>query len=446
MPPQQLEVRACLFGKKVAAPDPKAPPIKQEVKREVAPKCLAAPVVPPPLATEPRAKACPAAVARGPPMAVKSSAPPPPANTGREPAAPPAKVSAPAPAPALTRAPAPAEILQPEAPSPAAGLATGALPDVGHDADSGAGTAAANPWDDKSTYNKLNHKLRGADPAVRQAWQDALRTRDVAQIESFMDTVMSHKRGGIPEDFVRKCKRVEKSEETSDDGGWLPWKEVADKEGHDALMEMVTAGTVLTRRHPRLPTTSTIPYPANQQVRYVVERWKTTTKSSEHEDHVQPVAGDQDAVSAHAKSVAAATAAIQSRRGGNASVQETAAPSTQGAGPNATPSERDKTAVANVRKTHSLWDRGKREYTALISKSKACANTQGCKFELDLEGAIKEGIKLDASLMLYETKYMEGKAFTNDDVEKMSSLATKTVELIKESNKRAAALRPWFKV
>ena len=93
-----------------------------------------------------------------------------------------------------------------------------------------------------------------------------------------------------------------------------------------------------------------------------------------------------------------------------------------------------------------MWDRGKREYTALISKSKACANTQGCKFELDLEGAIKEGIKLDASLMLYETKYMEGKAFTNDDVEKMSSLATKTVELIKESNKRAAALRPWFKV
>jgi len=412
---KQLNI-SCMFGHATAKPPqppPKATRPAAPVKREN-PICLAKPVGPPPPGPlreppQPKAKA---------PTAVKSAPPPPPSQ---------ATASAP----------------EPEVVNPVAGANA-------HEADS-AGGQALNPWDDKSTYNKLNHKMRGADPSVRQAWQELLKTKNHDDIQTFMDTVLSNKRGGLPDDFVRKCQRVEKSEESVDEGGYFPWKEIADKEGHDALLEMVKAGTVVTRRHPKLPADSAIPYPYNQQVAYVVEKWKATTRNVTTEDGVTHTDADKDTLAAFENRATGASSAFASRRAGTggavvAHVPQTAPdPKVAGAAPTG-PSPRDKEAVANVRKANGLWDRAKREYTALVSKSKACSNTQGCTFEQYLEAMIKQGVTLDADLMKHETKFLEGKSYSNDDVSEMSRLATAAVDIIKAGNKKASALRPWFKV
>ena len=268
-----------------------------------------------------------------------------------------------------------------------------------------------------------------------------------------MDTILSNRRGSLPADFVRKCRRVEKSEEGIDEGGYFPWKEIADKEGHDALLEMVKAGTVVTRRHPKLPADSAIAYPYNQQVAYVVEKWISKTRVVDAEDSVSHADAEQDTLAGLEQRAKGASSAIASRRAGTGG---TVAASMPNASPGANavgalpmpagPSPRDKEAVANVRKTHGLWDRAKREYTALVSKSKACSNTQGCKFEQDLEVTIQQGASLDDDLMKYEIKFLEGRTYSNDDVSEMSRLVTTAVDLIKAGNKKASALRPWFKV
>ena len=57
-----------------------------------------------------------------------------------------------------------------------------------------------------------------------------------------------------------------------------------------------------------------------------------------------------------------------------------------------------------------------------------------------------EGKNMHQDLMAYETKFLQGTPFTNKDVEKMQDLSTRIVELMKANNKRAAAMRPWFRV
>ena len=64
-----------------------------------------------------------------------------------------------------------------------------------------------------------------------------------------------------------------------------------------------------------------------------------------------------------------------------------------------------KEAVTNAKKTHGEWDRKKRDLDGVVELSKGNGNTKGCKFEKDLEDAIKDGNKLDAQFLSLERKF-----------------------------------------
>ena len=91
------------------------------------------------------------------------------------------------------------------------------------------------------------------------------------------------------------------TEETADgeEGGWIPWKEAADKEGEECLLEMVKGGTVTTRRHVKLPLNSNIPWPRNQQVKYEREVWSRKRKTEDQHVHHKKEEATESAVQAH---------------------------------------------------------------------------------------------------------------------------------------------------
>ena len=76
------------------------------------------------------------------------------------------------------------------------------------------------------------------------------------------------------EAYVAKLKEIKTENVDGSEGSWVPWKVAAEKEGgEDLLKEMVEAGTVTCRRNPKLPASSKIPWPQNQECQHVVESW-----------------------------------------------------------------------------------------------------------------------------------------------------------------------------
>ena len=76
----------------------------------------------------------------------------------------------------------------------------------------------------------------------------------------------------MEESYVAKLKEIHTENVEGSEGSWIPWTVAADKEGgEDLLKEMVEAGTVMCRRNPKLPASSKIPWPQNQQVQHIVE-------------------------------------------------------------------------------------------------------------------------------------------------------------------------------
>ena len=92
----------------------------------------------------------------------------------------------------------------------------------------------------------------------------------------------------MEESYVAKLREIHTENVEGTEGSWVPWKVAAEKEGgEDLLKEMVEAGTVLCRRNPKLPATTKIPWPQNQEVQHIVEtfsRKKRRVESRSKED------------------------------------------------------------------------------------------------------------------------------------------------------------------
>ena len=71
---------------------------------------------------------------------------------------------------------------------------------------------------------------------------------------------------------MAKLREINTENMEGTEGKWVPWSIAAQKEGgEDLLREMVDAGTVVCRRNPKLPASSKIPWPQNQECQHVVE-------------------------------------------------------------------------------------------------------------------------------------------------------------------------------
>lgn len=149
---------------------------------------------------------------------------------------------------------------------------------------------------------------------------------------------------------------------------------------------------------------SQIPWPKNQQAKYTVEkeRKKTSTRD-QHENIVE--ADGQEASTAFETEFEAKrlrmTPMLQSPTTPPSLTMLQATVAMGQAGPYAPSSSggsslpdgmtmiaqpsaeevRGKVVVQHIRKAHNAWDKGRREFTGTIDRSKEHENTKGCKFE-----------------------------------------------------------------
>ena len=194
----------------------------------------------------------------------------------------------------------------------------------------------------------------------------------------------------------------------------------------------------------KLPSSSSIPFPRNQQVRFVKEVFSRKRKRGE-ETRREDAGEDPETVESFAATYDhfvhnSLNAALSSSAGSNLGAPPGPGKDVGGQ------AERDKTTVTNLRKAHSLWDRSTRDFEALVRKSGSHPNTTGCKFEKDLVLIITSGASRDSAVKGFEQTFLEGKSFSDEEIKKAADVSNNVLKLVKEGQKKAAALRPWFKL
>ena len=263
---------------------------------------------------------------------------------------------------------------------------------------------------DKKCYNKFNYRMRLADDEVKGMWAELFKKGDEKKVSEFMKVILDSKAGQVNKDMLMSFKTECTQSSEGTEGGWLAWKEVADKEGEEALVEMVKAGTVASRRHPFLPASSQIPWPMNLQIKYQVERFSKMRKVSEGTTlQKKPEEATAEAVAEFEKNLATSSTSNSTQIMGMAS------PPTPSSEAKSTMRPQDKSTVAAVRKVHAAWDRCCRDIISVITQSQENPNTQGCKFEKDLDMAMHQGKEKDSLLVSLERVFMSGTSYSDEE-------------------------------
>jgi hypothetical protein len=299
--------------------------------------------------------------------------------------------------------------------------------------------------DDKPFYNKFRFRIAQAPDFVNEEWLSLKKGKNHEEIMEFVNNVLQMKKGKLPEDFLRKYKKNAKEEMTGIEGRWNSYKEMVDLEGEDVLMEMVRAKSIETRPHPKLPADTNIPYPKNQMFKYVKEVFSSKRKITEGEDHEQQEDVDSEKLATFSEK-------LETSMGSNSKAAKTGTHLERGPAAATLPKDTDdetaasRTAIHHVRKTHSAFDRARRNWSAVLAKSKENVNTKGCKFEQDLEASLGNGKCLDAKLMEIERIFMTDGKLANMNITAAADISNKLVNEIKFAGKRVAALQNCFKV
>jgi hypothetical protein len=300
---------------------------------------------------------------------------------------------------------------------------------------------------DKTRYNKFNYRLRSSSTAVKEYYKDLVKNKNQPDMDQFVEDLISMGQD-LPADYIARKRKIVDERELDSAVEWVPWRKQAEIEGHDELLEMVEAGTVESKRNPKLPADSKIEHPYNllaRATREVEHRRKKTVDENEMTAHEAISSDNHEAfVKEHA------TNAIQNRvgYGGSSSAGiPSDASSSSLAPPCATVADgKVKVAVAGIRKAHSAWDRACRDFLALVQRSADHPNTTGCKFQGDLQKIADEGSLIDKALVELEANFLKHGTLSDDDIKKGADEASQVQKKIKEGNKKAAALKPWFKL
>ena len=76
---------------------------------------------------------------------------------------------------------------------------------------------------DKQKHNAVAYRMSKAAPAVKRRYESLKKSGAAEQMQEFIDIVMSHKAGKLPEDFVDSCTMMADETETGEEGCWESW-------------------------------------------------------------------------------------------------------------------------------------------------------------------------------------------------------------------------------
>ena len=237
----------------------------------------------------------------------------------------------------------------------------------------------------KSDSNKLQYKVRTAPQRVKDAWA-RIKKGGTSQAKSdFARDLMTCARGDYAGMEVYSQTTVESEDKERKHEAWMAWPAFVKQEGLKQALAMVEHKTVTTRDHPKLVGTG-IEFPDNQQVfmETISRETSTTSRDKFHRSGPKATVDADEArsmLSGLPSSSMAAPRAAPAASGPVAhqpNVDDDARQAREAR-------EKDvQSALVSIRKTHSEWDRKRREYSATLAKSARCVATHGNHFETEL--------------------------------------------------------------
>ena len=303
-------------------------------------------------------------------------------------------------------------------------------------------------FDCKTEQNAFNYRIAKAPQARKERWE-ALKSCQGAEQEAFVQDILAVQKGDYSNVLHTLQRTTEVTDTTvvDDQSGWISYQAFEGIEGAAQALVMVRAKTVETRDHPKIPPNMGIEWPHNQQV------WHEDTKNHKRKEVTDQQRSinevEADPTSAHR--FADAAAQLRGKMGKGSVATAPVAPPAQGkAGviPKGKPeiSQQDKVAIENMKKTHSEWDRKRREYKGTLTASSLNPNTRDTKFHTDLQQYVADGTAIDDNILEYETKFKINQQFTTQDLRDLAARCTDLVAKIKKANELQNALKMWLNV
>ena len=299
--------------------------------------------------------------------------------------------------------------------------------------------------ENKPRYNKFMYRLSRVEGGKDQ-WKN-IQTQPLEKQEEFVATIESYAPGTVPADKISRTKSLTKETEEKLEGEWETWKAAADRDGADVVKDMIDFGTMIAKENPNLPPHSKIKAPYNLIVARVRVKWSSNKRKAEetnHEEHDEP---ELEALEELETEMANITGGIRNEQ---IAPRTVATPAVAGADDTSeqnkqkTMSERDKTALAAIRKAHGMFDKNKRKWNADLDTSKRSEYTAGTKPEKDLSDIVGQCESLHSTIMTTDVKTTQGTALTDAELKAVGEATTQLIKDMKEGQKVAGKLRELF--
>lgn len=330
--------------------------------------------------------------------------------------------------------------------------ARSATSSVGSGSSAGPSASAANGVSaDKKRYNKFSYRLRACSSEVKDYYKELVKNKEEDEIQDFINDLIDMG-PNLPADYISRKRTIIDEKESDHSDEWMAWKKAEEIEGRECLKEMVEANTVPSMRNPKLPADTKIPWPDHLIVKLSRKVEHKRLRTSDTKEMAEHVSIDPHKHESFVKEHMQASIGISS----NIGISPIESVSDSGASGATLPLPRGenkpdldpkvKAVVAGIRKAHSAWDKACREFEALVRKSSEHPNTKGCKFEKDLKELVTKGQDMDKVLVGLEQTFLTSQKLDDEQIKQATEQAATLHSKIKEGNKKAAALRPWFKL
>lgn len=279
----------------------------------------------------------------------------------------------------------------------------------------------------KKDYNAFAYRLK--ESADKMEWKRIQKEGTAGEARQFVEMV---KASGVRTSKVRAVAEIDT---VDDENTWMSWKEASDKEGEAQLRAMVSANTVESRRHPKIPENADIQWPFYLQIKINVEKTCKRKKTTEEdkEDTTTEMADFENRWCQRAlPRSSSTTTAPEAQKEKEKEKDEK--------------DEATKAALAEVRKMHGVWDRFCRDAQGTIMASTQCENTNGCKIQIDLEQELKVGATVDKTILAFETACATIKKADPEDITNVAAQCHALDSILKSGRKKAVALKGLFKL
>ena len=310
----------------------------------------------------------------------------------------------------------------------------------------------------KNKYNSFNYRLGQQAQEVRDEYNELKQAGDDEKLMELVTNIIESKSRLAPDSITRKRKQVDSNVKNVEEG-WVSWAVAAANEGEDVLMELVESGAAVCRRHPQLSPDSKIPYPKNQQVWISNEKFRKQegaidetelneqgeVDTNKHEEFLKDFANAKIKVKRDKPGSNIGRGKPESNIGA-ANVSDAASMVTSSSEKPKVIDEKTKIAIKNLRKSHSSWDRSRREFESAIQQSKKNENTKGSKIEQQLESLVNACNATDDMLIGLERIFMINGQLTDGQVLEASKLCAELKKDTDSAKELWNGLKSWFKL